>query len=319
MMYKKKFDLYQGEEHIMRLGLGMNLFFPRPFKDVKSSIWELWQRYLAFVGENSFTWARLGGGNRSRKVSSSTFKTIKSWLHGEKDYGDTCWISIHDGLIDTLGQHSFILEGYDQVVDYDTRACFIEMAFPLNFLELFEPAQLADHLIKIADPVPLYCGNAGLIFHRSPYKFQRTIGQMAKLSRRFEGVEISANEELCFLASKGLASINWLTFLSRELINRLGGVDTMTANLPAECVTTPLRHGGMVLRLSEKPLLGDRNSGRDELKIWRQAYQVLKQVQFIDLEFEFDSSEFDAERTAEWLQRLNWQYNESDYSETDRE
>ena len=93
----ERFDLMEYDRRIMRLGLGLNLFFPRPFKDVREKIFELWQSYLKFIGKDVFTWARLGGGNKSRKVTSSTYKTIEQWLIGQKNYGDVCWITISDG------------------------------------------------------------------------------------------------------------------------------------------------------------------------------------------------------------------------------
>src|SRR4051794_29200871 len=102
---RKAFDLFEDDEQIMRLGLGMTLFFPRPFEAARTGVWELWQRYVAFVGKDKFTWARLGGGNRSRAVSTPVFRTIESWLTGQKDYGNTCWVSIHDGPMDCLGQN----------------------------------------------------------------------------------------------------------------------------------------------------------------------------------------------------------------------
>lgn len=302
---KEEFELDQYGQRIMQLGLGMSLFFPRPFKDVQNSLWTLWQCYLSLVGKDTFTWARLGGGNKSRKVTASTFKTIKSWLTGKKDYGDTCWISIHDGPMDKLGRHSFMLDGFGEPDDeYDTEAGFVEMAFPLSFLDSPGPAQLSDSLISTADPVPFYCGVAGYVFHRSPYKFDATIKKMAALSRRFEGVEISANERLCFLASQGLTTVNWITFVGETFVEKLGGFKKLEASLPSESAIIQKAHG-IAIRTGDRPLLGDRNTGKDEMASLRKVYKVLKPAQFVDPQYEFDPFEFDGERTVEWLERLS--------------
>jgi hypothetical protein len=310
MSYVKKLptevlELYQYGRQIMHLGLGMTLFFPRPFQDVQKEIWALWQSFLSLVGEDCFTWARLGGGNKSRKVSAATFKTIESWLTGKKDYGKICWISIHDGPMDDLGQYSFMLTGFGEPKDneFDIEAGFVEIALPLSFLDSLGPAKIADSLIAMARPVPFYCGVAGFVFHRSPYKYDATIGKMRALSRRFEGVEISANERLCYLASTGLTTVNWITFVGAGYIEKLGGVKQVETRLPSESVVLQLPHG-IAIRTGERPLLGDKNAGRDELSAWREVYKVLKPVQFVDPEIAFDPFEFNGEQTVDWLERL---------------
>lgn len=54
-----------GDERVMKLGIGLTLYFKRPFADVREGLGAFWLTYRHAVGER-FTWARLGGGNRSR-------------------------------------------------------------------------------------------------------------------------------------------------------------------------------------------------------------------------------------------------------------
>jgi hypothetical protein len=299
----KDFELYQGSELIMRLGLGMTLFVPRPFSTVREPMWGLWQDFLRLVGKEKLTWARLGGGNRSRAVTASTFRTIEAWLTGKKDYGKDCWISIHDGPMDCLGQYGFELEGLGEPVEDEEDVGFVDMGFPVEMLDTLGGPALADRLIALAAQVPFYCGVAGYIFSRSSYKFDAVIRQMAGLSRRFEGVEITASDREQYWAGKGLVSVNWVTFIGDPYLAELGGIKGLTEKLPAGCVVTPLAHG-VAVRAGDVPLLGDKNTGKDELELWRKVYKVLKPVQFVDPIYEFDPFVFDGDRTAEWLQRL---------------
>ena len=305
-LHVKLFELHQGSELIMHLGIGMTLFFPRPFSDVRAAVWDLWQKYLVLVGKEKLTWARLGGGNRSRAVNASTFRTIEAWLTGTKDYGKDCWISIHDGPMDCLGQYSFELEGLgDPGEDEEDVGC-LDMRFPIDWLDsdsVHGPA-LIEQLVSLAAKVPFYCGMAGFVFHRSPYKYDATIGKMAALSKRFEGVEISASHREVYWAAKGLVSVNWITLLGDGLVAKLGGRNALSKKLPTDCEVIPLEHGVAVLS-GDIPLLGDKNTGKEELRLWRNVYQVLKPLQFVDTIYEFDPFEFDGERTAEWLQRFD--------------
>lgn len=305
----KNFQLYEHDRLIMQLGIGMTLFFPRPFSRVRENILIFWQRFLDLVGKDTFTWARLGGGNKSREVRESTLKTVEAWLKGKKPYGDTCWISVHDGVMDELGRYSFMLTGYEEADDpeFDTEAGFVEIALPVDLLESKGTAFIADQLIRMADPVPYSCGVVGYVFHRSPYEYGATIGKMWALSQRFEGVEVSANKRLCFLASKGITTVNWITFVGNALVDQLGGMAALASRLPAEAEVIQQSHG-VAIRTGSHPLLGDRNTGKDELVHLRKVYQALKPVQFVDADYDFDPFEFDGDRTVEWLERLGRQW-----------
>jgi hypothetical protein len=300
----KAFDFYQGEELIMRLGVGFTLYFARPFKLVSPAILNLWKEYTSLVAPTTFTWARLGGGNRSRKAAPPVFRTIEAWLAGTKDYGDTCWISLHDGPFDCLGEHSFMLTGYPEPKDeFQENAGFLDIVFPVRVLDDWGSERLADALISLAAHVPFYCGVAGYVFHRSPYKFNATLETMGALSKRFEGVEISASERLCYLAPRGLTTVNWLTFVGVDHLARLGGEAELTGKLRSLSQITSLPHG-IVVKTGETPVIGDRNKGHDDLAELRKVYRVLQPAQFTDPVYAFHDLRFDGQQTIDWLTRL---------------
>ena len=298
------FEVHEGSELIMRLGIGLTVFLPTPFEDVRQDIWQLWQKYVDMVGKDTFTWARLGGGNRSRNVNASVFKTIEAWLTGTKSYGKDCWISINDGPMDCLGRNSFELEGLRKSTGTNQKSGHLDIGFPLNLLQERGGPALADALVSLVEDTRFLCGTAGFIFHRSPYKFNATIGKMAALSRRFEGVEVTASAREHYWAQKGLVTVNWITLLGSQLVDQSGGVEKLSKQLASGVRVISLEHG-LAIQSGKEPLLGDRNSGKDELGLLRKTYRVLKPLQFVDPVYEFDPFEFDGERTAEWLQRLS--------------
>ena len=54
-------------EPVLRLAIGMELYFPRPMHQYRAQVLEVWKRFLAWRGDDVMTWTRLGGGNKSRK------------------------------------------------------------------------------------------------------------------------------------------------------------------------------------------------------------------------------------------------------------
>jgi hypothetical protein len=300
MARPEDFEMVQNDELIMRLGFGLTIFLPKPFNAIHPTLGELWRKYVATVGEKTFSWARLGGGNRSRKAAPAVFRTIEAWLSGEKDYGGDCWISIHDGPFDCIGQNSFKLEGLDRGGE-DVGS--LEIEFPFSVIESKGPDDLFDLIANLVDGVPFLTGMAGYSFHHSPYKLRRVVGRMEELSRRFEGVEVIANERMCYWAGKGLTTVNWITLIGNGYVDRLGGRERLVKQLPAECVVRGLNHG-LAIRAGDRPLLGDKNKGTDELELWRRVYRTVRSAQFVDPMYEFDRDEFNGQQTSTWLQRL---------------
>ena len=298
------FRVYQGKEEIMHLGVGMTLYFPRPFRAIGLNVLSLWRKYLAIVPEKTFTWARLGGGNRSRQAVPAVFKTIESWFSGAKYAGDICWVSLHDGCFDCLGEYSFMLTGYgDPKDEFDEEAGFLDIVFPVRVLDELGGPKLAEMFIDLASCLPFYCGVAGYVFHRSPYKFNATLESMKALAKRFEGVEIAASERLCYLAARGLTTINWLTFIGEDHLVNLGGRSVLTERLKSLSIVIDMPYG-VAVKTGDDPILGDRNSGRDELMGLRKLYGILSPAQFFDSSYAFHDLRFDGDSTVEWLTRL---------------
>ena len=301
-----RIEEFRLEEHgvrLMQLSFGMRLFFKGPFSEVREGVGELWRRYLELVGKNTLTWARLGGGNRSRKVDVSVFRTIEAWLAGTKDYGETCWISVHNGPMDRLESHSFMVEGHDRQLDWEREASYVELNLPLDFPAVADPAALGRTLIHLAEPTVFHDGVGGFAFHRSPYKFNSTVRRMGQLGMRYQGVEIAAAERLAYLAVHGLPTVNWITFLGKELLQRIGGPQALATMLPPTSPVTPLPHG-VAVQSGAHPVLGDRNEPDDGLQALRKTYGVLRPLQFVNPNIPFSALSFDSAQTQKWLTRL---------------
>lgn len=298
------FNISQGSEPIMKLGLGLTLYFPRPFQNILPSLHAFWADYLSFVPPDTFTWARLGGGNRSRPATQSTFSTIDGWLSGRLDPGSTCWISLSDGELDCMGAYGFHMTAEGAIKsEYDEEAGYVDLAFPLSVIDQFGLTAFADRLIQLASHLPFYAGVAGYSFQRSPYKLDALLEPIRTLSRRFAGVEITAAERFAYLAERGIPTVNWLTFVGQTHLKKVGGIAALATALEGKSEVRPLPAGTVVIS-GEGPTLGDVNSPTTDLEPLRTAYAALRGAQFVDERYAIDDLDFPGNETTAWLTRL---------------
>jgi hypothetical protein len=288
----------------MRLGLGLSLFLPRPFEIAREGVHEIWKEYLTAIGATKLTWARLGGGNRSRKASDVVLKTIDSWLGGDKDFGEDCYISIHDGVMDELGTTGFYLEGYGAPDPDANDVGFLEIYLPLGLLDTRSGDELARIFSGMVDATPFMCGVAGFVFHHTPYQYDAVTARMAALSARFRGVEVIQNSRMCYWPKRGVTSVNWLTFVADHYLEKIGGRDAVHKSLRRGFQVRDLA-SGVGIRAGDLPLIGDANAGNDGLDAWRAVYRLLKPVMFNSPTAFFDADVFDTQRTRVWLTRLD--------------
>lgn len=300
------FYLERFNEPVLRLGIGLNLFLPRPFRDNREAVLASWHRILAWRGRETFTWTRLGGGNKSRKVNAATYRTIDDWLSGKHSYGKTCWISIHDGPWEAIGKTGFLLEGAEEANETDTTVNYVDLRIPLEALEVDGPDALADRLINVAEPLPFLCGTAGLMLHASPFSRERLWPEMKALVTRFEGVEPAAAEDFMWSAGLGLTSVSWLTFIGSYYVEQLGGANALSGML-ASCrdVTVAQLPHGIAIRAGHRPHLGDRNRPSADLDPCRCVYKAVRGAQWLDSDYPFDRELFDSDETLAWLQRFS--------------
>lgn len=289
----------------VRLSLGMDLFFGRPMDDYRDGVLGLWEALLDWRGRDRFTWARLGGGNKSRKMSAAAYRTVQMWLDGSRSYGLHCFINIQDGAFEEIGQEAFLVDGNNRPIedDDDIDINFVQLRFPLDIAD--DPDDLARALQTIAAPLAYTCGTAGLMLHATPFGRDQLWSQMRAGVTRYEGVEPDMAHKVAWMAGEGLGGINWLTFVGPAHLETLGGRDALAAKANALADVSSSRAGqGLVIRAGERPRVGDRNHPSPDLDPYRAVYGLLKPALYLAGDFGFDEDDFDADQTLEWQQRF---------------
>lgn len=289
-----------------RLSIGMELYFPRPMPQHRAQVHEVWKRFLAWRGDDVMTWARLGGGNKSRKMNKAAYKTIETWLDGSRPYGKICFINVHNGEWEQIGDEAFRVEGTDDEIDVEagyTTLNFVQLRVPLATAE--DPDALAGRLIELARPLDFVCGTAGLMLHVTPFHGNQHWKEIRGLVTRYEGVEPDGVDKGAWRAFFGLTGINWLTFVGPPHLEKLGGVDAVEARAAKAMSVTAQRLGqGIVLRAGARPRIGDRNKPSPDLDPYREVHRIVGSALLLDEAYAFDDDDFDGSATVEWIERF---------------
>ncbi len=289
----------------LRLAIGLDLHFGRPIDDYRDELLQVWDTLLQWRGRDRFTWARLGGGNKSRKMNPAAYRTVQMWLDGSRPYGDHCFINVQDGPFECIGEEAFIVDGNNRPVEDedDSDINHVQMRFELSVAD--DPDELAARLQTIAAPLRYASGSAGLMLHATPFGRNRLWAQMRALVTRYEGVEPDMADKANWMAGEGIPDVNWLTFVGQPHLDALGGPDALAAAAAGTADVTAADTGhGIMLRAGDKPRMGDRNHPSNALAPYRAVYRLLKPALYQLGDFGFSDKDFDADQTLEWQQRF---------------
>jgi hypothetical protein len=299
----RKFELRWASGRLqLQLSLGIVLFFGRGFEFYGKQVLALWEDLLRWRGRGAFSWARLGGGNKSRIMDAPAYRTVESWLAGKRPYGRTCWIEIHAGDFEEIGPHSFALDGRGAS---DSWVSAVDIRLPVSVLAEEPLDSLVSRLNGLAGYLDFLCGTAGLMLHATPFGRQRLWPQMKKLVVRYEGVEPDIVEDGECIAGFAMTGVNWLTFVGPKYLEGLGGLESVKSAAAKRKGVVAYDVGrGLALRAGDRPVLGDRNKGAPDLAPYREVYDIVKRAIFADPLYRFDEEYFDGDETVAWVHRF---------------
>jgi hypothetical protein len=100
-----------------------------------------------------------------------------------------------------------------------------------------------------------------------------------QLAQRFLGIDFDEISATTRSASQGIRSVSWLTCLSNQLVDRLGGRSVL-ARLPSDVIVHELGTG-VLLALGNAPTLGDVNTG-ETMELYREVSRVLMPIRNLD-------------------------------------
>ncbi|HLJ89705.1 MAG TPA: type VI immunity family protein [Candidatus Angelobacter sp.] len=172
-----------------------------------------------------------------------------------------------------------------------------------------DPGLYVRRFVERAQTLKVYWAVAGCALLFGYFSRSKLIAAYG-LYRRFPGLLHDTFSDLSRAMRRrddAICAVNWLTAISTNLLDRVGGL----ANAQKECGTEVQIHpyaGGVVFQAGEKPVLGDVNAG-DIPDAYRRVNRLLRPLRFN----EYQRSNFipvppevdDAAATQAWISRFD--------------
>jgi hypothetical protein len=301
-------DVQGKRERVIGLNIGVTVFFRIPFRAQAKAVARSWAAYLRDVPWSTFKFQNLTGTARGyKKIAPAAQSTVSDWLAGARDYGSACSIWLKDGESPTdAGHHLFRLFGKDDP-DSDSDSNFLQILYPADSVDRVGVELFTERLHEILDPLPYHSAYVGYtlgtstLLQVSPYSDQMD-ARLFAVGKRFLGAEITRPHLENYEMAEHLRSPAWMTFISSELIDRIGGVKKVRAALKGDVGFRDTKHG-VGIRAGERPALADKNR-RQQVPVEQRALAgVLEPLYSKQPAYLFSKKPH--EETVAWMRRLN--------------
>jgi hypothetical protein len=300
-------DVNGQRERLVALNIGLTIYFPIPFSSCLDQFKGLLDTYLRGVGWSTFKHQNLSGTAKGyRKIAPSTPSTISDWLERQRSFGSACCIWLSDQSTSTsAGGHVFDLFGREAGTrEFDSNCLRIQ--FPRDIIETKGQAQFRAWVREMLVDFPYYSGHLGYtlgtstLLQVSPYSTLMN-DRMYAVGKRFLGVEIEKPHLENYDMKKFIRSPGWVTFLSSERLEQIGGIEHLKGSLTGDFDFLQTRFGWGIVA-GRLPQLGDRNRQQDAL-VEQRALAVQLEPMYSPLPAKlFSQKEHD--ETVAWLRRL---------------
>ncbi len=305
----------QGGDRVgLRFGLGIELYMAEPDRQLTR------ERVLKVVGDYQNRHPKKL--NRFLANEATRLKGVTSDLT-ELVEADMAKVALEDGYSMMLlcEQPTFVKN--DDVTPYglgafvqrmgERESSFVDAYFPVEGM-LQDDDSILSPLIATLLRWCEYCrpthGLAGLsVLLRFDSRYQTSVVAFPVL-KRFPGIGLNDPSTFSFEAGTNIYKIkcaDWLTILCAQLVDELGGINTMRNALEPECKIHRYS-GGVVIQAGELPQIGDSNR-QDIPQAYRKAAIYTRPVRFEGYEksglFKVPKDHDRREETLAWIRRFD--------------
>lgn len=106
------------------------------------------------------------------------------------------------------------------------------------------------------------------------------------------------------MAKHGIRDTNWLTVVSNELLEKVGGIKAARKKLSDAIVLHEVKEGWL-FQAGPEPLLGDANEPGDPFVHYREVALFLKPLRDKTMQWSFDNVPFNSEEFRRWIARFD--------------
>lgn len=278
-------ETYKDGDVVFCLGLGVTWYFRDGHTDEKRrAALDCMNDYLALCGPSLRYWVVEGKSlspvAKLKSRDMSPYLLSPKWNTPEAE--DEAWAFLWHGGQRKEDASPFRIEalgGPKRDSDLGDDLSHLQVSFPVTFFA-DRPGELRELLVRWSARLHPAHGYGGITIVRSPNDglAQMYEPQMAGLAMRHPGLEIDDPMGHAYATGEG-ASIkggNWITVLSTEFLEKLGGLSRLREELgaPYELLEYP---GGAVIVAGPVPEVGDWNRGVDTPHL-RKLARVLKPI-----------------------------------------
>ncbi|TFH85858.1 DUF3396 domain-containing protein [Billgrantia azerbaijanica] len=295
---------------LFKICLGVALFFTGSQQQEKrQAVLEILADYRDLVGDQ-LTWTTNPTTGKWKKLQGfDSYITPFDWL---PTYGPGEWEFVYHGgqRRSDANEHSFVALGVLKNNDFSYLYC----QFPVDFF--VERDQKLPELVRgWCDRLKPEQGHAGFWLGRS-FGYERSDEAVIleyKFGQRFSGLQINKFTTHSLNLHRGPKGVDWLTILSDQWLEQLGGLESVKAEMGELPVLD--YEGGAVLRAGPMPQLGDNEDPEVDAALadYRRVAAIIEPIRikdhpgihprlFGDVRHE---KRFDAQEYQAWLARFS--------------
>jgi len=267
--------------------------------DRSDGIVAFYQQSLELIGK-SLAYFRTETMSAARKLRKDTLELIPFWFQGTASRRDIYMLFLESGSApDEPSDRAFSLTA-------DAESGYVRLVLPPSFI-VESVAPFLDLAKKMGQMLPYDFGNAGYAINWNPLgdNDSDAMEKMYALAKRYPGLDISDPFTTRFITPKGIKCVNWLTFLSKDYGDRLGGRPSLKKKLDDPVIIHEAYRGGALIQAGPYPEIGDVNR-REILPLYHRVGKVLAPIRSKEHPPSFGPEGFgDEEATEKWLSRFD--------------
>lgn len=304
MIKSKDFELCEEGVRLTSLVLAATVFFDRSPRKCAKAVLLAWKAFREWCPPENIRFYSTETMSEHKKVTRKTLEMLEAWFSDDAPGRNIVSFEVKDGrsfdetptwLFDILG-----VEG-----DEDEPS-MLQIAAPCDLGEA-GAARLRDFTVALASNLQASHVVAGYAILCSPYEEEASQTFARARSMRHRGVDILLREpDRVTVGRDGIKGANWLTFIDRGRVGRLGDEGKVRAALDPGVEVTSI-DGGLMLQAGPAPGIGDENR-RDRLPLYRSVFQAIEPLSVdaferaLDLALEDDEEATDL--SMRWRRRL---------------
>jgi Type VI immunity for VRR-NUC len=236
------------------LCLDITLYWTGSVFDHKKEILNFYNRSMEIVGKDLKLY-RTETMRRYREVTAGTLELLPFWLTEPSARRDLYILTMNGSLnAEDASDKAFFL----RVNEVKKRGA-LRLVLPTSWINSASD-KLSQLTKELAFEFKFSSGHAGYSFNLSDDIALRSYAQseLYRLGMRYIGIDIPSLTTSLFVVDDGIKSINWLTLVGNQHLERLGSIESLSQMVGDQILIENLQHGVM-FQAGPDPEIGDVN------------------------------------------------------------